>query len=64
MTNNLTKVIQLTKAIRSQGATDDLLKQVVLALADEVIHLHRELETVRSTASRAERQSRIHYGLR
>jgi hypothetical protein len=65
MTRNLAKVMQLTAAIRKQGATDDLLKQVVLVLADEVVHLSRELETVRSVASRAERQSRMPiYGIR
>lgn len=64
MTRNLAKVVALTKAIQQQGATDDLLKQVVLALADEIIHLSRELETVRSTATRADRQSRIYGGIR
>lgn len=62
MTRNLSKVIQLTKAIRSQGATEDLLKQVVLALADEVIHLNHEIETVRGTATRAMHQSRMFSG--
>lgn len=64
MTRNLAKVVQLTKAIRAQGPTDDLLKQAVVALADEVVHLTRELETVRSQAQRADRNARIYSGLR
>lgn len=59
MRGNVMRVIQLTAAIRKQGPTDDLMKQVIVTLADEVIHLSRELETVRSMAQRAERQSRL-----
>jgi hypothetical protein len=65
MTRNLQKIMALTRAIRAQGATDDLLKETVVTLADEVVRLHHELETVRSTATRAERQSRMPvYGAR
>lgn len=65
MTRNLQKVLALTRQIRAEGPTEQLLKDVIVALADEVVWLHRELETVRSTAQRAERQSRMPvYGAR
>lgn len=65
MTRNLQKVLALTRQIRAEGPTDQLLKDVIVTLADEVVWLHRELETVRTTAARAERQSRMPvYGVR
>lgn len=59
MTRNLQKVLALTRQIRADGPTEQLLKETIVALADEVVWLHRELETVRGQASRAERQSRM-----
>ena len=59
------KILQLQRQLQQSGPTDQLLKDIVIALADEVIYLSRELETVRGTASRAERQSRMPmYGIR
>jgi hypothetical protein len=45
--------------IRREGPTNELLKQVVCLLADEVITLERELDRVSAVAQRAERHARM-----
>ena len=63
MTRHEVKILQLQRQLQQSGPTDQLLKDIVIALADEVIYLSRELETVRGTASRADRNARLGYGL-
>lgn len=48
----------LIRAIHKDGPTPDHLKNAVLLLIDEVIHLQRELDRVNIMAQRAEHQSR------
>lgn len=66
MTRNQQKIMALTRELRvsdtSSDKHNDLLRQIILTLADEVIYLSRELETVRTAAGRAERMSRIYRG--
>lgn len=45
----------LLATIRKDGPTGDVLRQTVIALCDEVIHLQRELDQVKAMAQRSER---------
>ena len=66
MTRNMQKIMSLTRALRVSGLDqdkyDETLKNIIVCLADEVIHLTREIETVRAAASRAERMGRMYRG--
>jgi len=54
----------LVNAIRKEGPTNELLKQTVIMLADQVIAMQREIDRINSIASRADRNSRMGMGVR
>jgi hypothetical protein len=56
---NIRRLQSLVALVQKEGPTNENLKQCVITLANEVIELQRELERVNSTASRAERNTRI-----
>lgn len=56
---NVARLAAITRAIQKDGPSDENLKQAVLLLADEVIWLSRELDSVKTTAMRAERNARM-----
>ncbi len=57
MRTNTYRIQQMVALIRREGPTNELLKQVVCLLADEVITLERELDRVSAVAQRAERHA-------
>lgn len=59
MRANIARIQAIIRAIQKDGPSDVHLKQAVLLLADEVIYLSRELDSVKTTAQRAERNSRM-----
>ena len=59
MRANIMRIQQLIGAIRKDGPNHENLKQAVFLLADEVIYLERELDHVKTTAQRAERNARM-----
>ena len=59
---NIRKLQSLVGLIRTEGPTNENLKQCVVTLANEIIELQRELDRVNAIASRADRNTRV--GLR
>jgi hypothetical protein len=59
MRTNTFRIQQLLALIRKDGPSNEVLKQVVIALADEVISLERELDRVATVAARADRNARM-----
>ena len=58
------RLLQARAAAVRKEPTQDNLVQLVLAMADHVIELEREVERLQAVATRAERQSRMFGGVR
>ena len=61
---NYRKLQGLIAMIRRDGPTNELLKETVITLADQVVALQREIDQLNSIARRADRNSRTGGGLR
>lgn len=61
---NIRKLQALVAAVRKEPTAHEHLVPLVLAMADHVIELEREVDRLQAVATRAERQSRMMGGLR